>query len=61
MTQNSILILFIIFQILNQTTQKEKSIFDKTVIKKMKWKNRLFRGSIGDYCFLKEGKITEEA
>ena len=61
MTENSILILFIIFQILNQTTQKEKSIFDKTVIKKMKLKNRLFRGSIGDYCFLKEGKITEKS
>ena len=61
MVKNLLLILPIIFLILNQTSQKEKSIFDETQIKKMKLKNRLFRGSIGDYCFLKDGKITEEA
>ena len=42
MVKNLLLILPIIFLILNQTSQKEKSIFDETQIKKMKLKNRSF-------------------
>ena len=42
---------FLLIIILGTTLEKEnkrKSIFDETNIKKMKLKNRLIRGSVGD-------------
>ena len=62
MKKNEIIILLItlLLRITNEKLLKRKSVFDETNIKKMKLKNRLFRGSVGDYCFLKNGHITEE-
>ena len=55
---------FLLIVILGTTLEKEnkrKSIFDETNIKKMKLKNRLIRGSVGDLCGLFEGKISEKS
>ena len=52
--------LILILLLIENSIEKKKDIFDETKIKKMKLKNRLFRGSVGDYCFLKDGHITEE-
>ena len=52
--------LILILLLIENSIEKKKDIFDKTQIKKMKLKNRLFRGSVGDFCFLKNGHITEE-
>ena len=55
---------FLLIIILGTTLEKEnkrKSIFDETNIKKMKLKNRLIRGSVGDLCGLYEGKISEKS
>ena len=42
-------------------TNKKKSLFEEVQIKKLKLKNRLIRGSVGDLCGLVDGKITENS
>ena len=47
--------------LLSITTEKQtnkKSLFEEVQIKKLKLKNRLIRGSVGDLCGLVDGKIT---
>ena len=48
------LILFI-----TSTKENHKSIFDKTSLKYLNLKNRIFRGAVGDQSFI-NGKISEE-
>ena len=64
--KTSKLYIFLIF-ILTQTSDQQKKIpnkkreiFEETKLKNLKLKNRLFRGSIGDYCAFKNGHLTEE-
>ena len=50
--------------LLSITTEKQtnkKSLFEEVQIKKLKLKNRLIRGSVGDRCGLVDGKITEDS
>ena len=58
-----IFMFFILTQSSNQqkkTPNKKREIFEETKLKNLKLKNRLFRGSIGDYCAFKNGHLTED-
>ena len=63
MKKNEIIILLItlLLRITNEKLLKRKSVFDETNIKKMKLKNRLIRGSVGDTCSFYNGKISENS
>ena len=63
MKKNEIIILLItlLLRITNEKLLKRKSVFDETNIKKMKLKNRLIRGSVGDICSFYNGKISENS
>ena len=50
-----------LIKLIEITIGKKKDIFDETKIRNMKLKNRIFRGSVGDYRFFENGHITEEA
>ena len=52
----SFVLLFSLIQV-----SKTKTIFDETNIKNMHLKNRIIRGAVGDYCFLKDNHLTNEA
>jgi 2,4-dienoyl-CoA reductase-like NADH-dependent reductase (Old Yellow Enzyme family) len=45
--------------VLSFTQILSKQIFEETKIKNIKFKNRLFKGAVADFCFI-DGKITEE-
>ena len=63
MKKNEIIILLItlLLRISNEKLLKRKSVFDETNIKKMKLKNRLIRGSVGDCFSFYNGKISENS
>ena len=48
-----------LFMMLSLTQILSKQIFEETKIKNIKFKNRLFKGSVFDFTF-KDGKMTEE-
>ena len=59
MLQKRFLILTIL--LIQNIISKKKEIFEETKVKNVKIKNRLIRGSVGDYCFFRDGHITNEA
>ena len=59
MFQKRFLILTLL--LIQNVISKKKEIFEETKVKNVKIKNRLIRGSVGDYCFFRDGHITNEA
>ncbi len=59
MFQKRFLILTLL--LIQNIISKKKEIFEETKVKNVKIKNRLIRGSVGDYCFFRDGHITNEA
>ena len=61
MLKKEIYCFIFIILIINTIQKGTKKIFESTKIKKMTIKNRLFRASVTDNCFYKNGHISEEA
>ena len=59
----SLILLFFLIQISSQNPNKKQTItlFDETNIKNIHLKNRIIKGAVGDYCFLKDNQLTNEA
>ena len=60
MSRRLILTLIIILLLEKSIEKKNKKVFEKTKLKNLILKNRVFKGSMPDDCFFKNGHISEE-
>ena len=57
--QKEIISFVLLFSLIR--VSKTKTMFDESNIKNMNLKNRIIREAVGDYCFLKDNHLTNEA